>query len=153
MTDFDLTSLSLEKLTLDDLDYLAELEEEIFPNPWSKKSLKFELAHRSNSVSYKLNYNNRMIAYCFSWIVLNEFHIGNFAVIEEFRKKGIGNHLLKLIIEKGKELGANFFYLEVRKSNKPAIHLYEKYGFKVIGTRKEYYSDNKEDAIVMALIV
>ena len=112
MNNFDLSSLNLEKLTIDDLDVLAELEREIFPNPWSKESLKFELVHRSNSVSYKLTYNNRMIAYCFSWIVLNEFHIGNFAVIEEFRKKGIGNYLLKLIIEKGRELGANLRFLQ-----------------------------------------
>ncbi|MFC1723991.1 ribosomal protein S18-alanine N-acetyltransferase [candidate division KSB1 bacterium] len=153
MSDFDLNSLKLEKLTIDDLDELADLEKEIFPNPWSKESLKFELAHRSNSVSYKLIYNNRMIAYCFSWKGINEYHIGNFAVIEDFRRKGIGSYLLKLIIEKGRELGANFFYLEVRKSNKPAINLYEKFGFKVIGTKEAYYSDNKEDAIVMALIV
>lgn len=149
--DVNINSLDFRKLTLDDLDDITRLEKEIFPNPWSRESLNFELAHRTNSVAYKILFDNRIIAYCFSWIIIDEFHIGNFAVIKEFRKMGIGKKFLKFIIDRGKELGASFFYLEVRKSNLTAIKLYEKFGFKTLGIRREYYSDNREDAIVMGL--
>ena len=149
--EIDFDSLEIRKLSREDLDDITRLEREIFPNPWSRESLNFELTHRTNSVAYKILYENRIIAYCFSWIIIDEFHIGNFAVIKEFRRKGVGENFLRFIIDRGKELGASFFYLEVRKSNEAARKLYEKFGFKTMGVRREYYSDNKEDAIVMGL--
>jgi len=153
MKDKIIENINIDKMTIYDLEEISRLEKEIFSAPWSKESLKYEIGYRTNSVAYKVEYNKRIIAYTFSWIVLDEIHIGNFAVVKEFRKRGIGKYLLRYIIDKGKELGASFFYLEVRKSNKPAINLYKKEGFKTIGVRKNYYSDNNEDALVMGFYV
>ena len=151
MTNLLFNDYSIDKLSIEDLKEVTRLENEIFPNPWSEESIRYELTHRSNSFLYKVSHNDKIIAYTFSWIILDEMHIGNFAVIKGYRQQGIGKAFMNFIIEEGKRLGAEFYYLEVRKSNIPAISLYQKMGFRIVGIRKEYYSDNKEDAYLMSL--
>ena len=83
------------------------------------------------------------------WVILDEAHITTIAVEPAFRGQHIGERLLVGLIDAGVERGARWMTLEVRKSNLAAQALYRKYGFREIGTRKGYYSDNREDAIVM----
>ena len=83
------------------------------------------------------------------WIMLDEAHIINIAVSEPYRGKGIGELLLISSIETSARLGAAVVTLEVRASNTIAQHLYNKYGFKQVGIRRGYYTDNKEDALIM----
>ena len=92
---------------------------------------------------------NSVVGYAVAWIVSNEIHIGNIAVHEEYRKKGIGESLLKEVLMRGEERGVKMATLEVRISNEPAIHLYRKFGFQEVAIRKEYYRDNGEDGLVM----
>jgi [ribosomal protein S18]-alanine N-acetyltransferase len=80
-----------------------------------------------------------------------ELHINNVAVREEFRRRGLGSDLLCRIVEKGKERGARTAFLEVRFGNTAARALYEKWGFKDIARRPNYYSKPLEDAVVMSL--
>ncbi|HBH3031979.1 TPA: ribosomal protein S18-alanine N-acetyltransferase, partial [Clostridioides difficile] len=83
------------------------------------------------------------------WLILDEGHINNVAVHSDYRGKKIGDKLIKGIVDLCKDNNIASMTLEVRASNKIAQNLYRKYGFKMGGIRKEYYSDNKEDAIIM----
>jgi len=85
------------------------------------------------------------------WFMADEAHLANIAVREAYRQKGIGELILSSIIELAIEQSARFITLEVRESNKAAQSLYRKYGFVDVGVRHGYYSDNKEDAILMTV--
>jgi ribosomal-protein-alanine N-acetyltransferase len=90
-----------------------------------------------------------VVGYCGFWIAANEAHISTIAVDPKYRSQGIGQLLLITAIERAIELGANLVSLEVRVSNVVAQNLYRKYGFRVVGRRRRYYSDNREDALIM----
>lgn len=85
------------------------------------------------------------------WFLSDEAHLAAIAVRSAFRQQGIGEHLLGGIIHLAIEHNAQLVTLEVRASNEPAQALYRKYGFVVVGVRPGYYSDNKEDAILMTV--
>jgi len=83
------------------------------------------------------------------WIMVDEAHITTLAIRNAYRRQGIGERLLIQIIEMAAQLKANVVTLEVRVSNKQAQALYEKYGFRKVGVRRAYYTDNGEDAVLM----
>jgi ribosomal-protein-alanine N-acetyltransferase len=93
--------------------------------------------------------NGQVAGYCGFWLILDEAHITNIAVHPEFRGKGYGKRLLQYVMERARRLGALKMTLEVRVSNHVAQSLYEKMGFVRSGVRKGYYTDNKEDALIM----
>jgi ribosomal-protein-alanine N-acetyltransferase len=90
-----------------------------------------------------------VVGYCGFWIAADEVHISTIAVDPSYREQGIGQLLLVAAIEQAVNLGANIISLEVRVSNVAAQNLYRKYGFKGVGRRRRYYSDNGEDALIM----
>jgi len=90
-----------------------------------------------------------VVGYCGFWMAADEVHISTIAVDPSYREQGIGQLLLVVATERAVELGANIISLEVRVSNIVAQNLYRKYGFKVVGRRRRYYSDNREDALIM----
>jgi ribosomal-protein-alanine N-acetyltransferase len=92
-----------------------------------------------------------MVGYCGFWIAAQEAHISTIAVDPEYRQRGIGQLLLVTAIEKALELDATLMSLEVRVTNFVAQNLYRKYGFEVVGRRPRYYSDNREDALIMTV--
>ena len=89
------------------------------------------------------------MGYAGTWQILEEAHITNIAVSPDYRRKKVGEALLTTIINDCRNNGIKYITLEVRVSNTPAINLYEKYGFKSLGTRKGYYQNNNEDALIM----
>ena len=93
--------------------------------------------------------DGKVVGYVGVWFVLDEGHITNVAVHSDYRGKKIGDKLIKELVELCKENNMSAITLEVRVSNIVAQNLYKKYGFKIGGIRKEYYSDNKEDAMIM----
>ena len=93
--------------------------------------------------------DSKIVGYIGVWFVVDEGHITNVAVHSEYRGKKIGDNLVKEMIQLCKQSNIVAMTLEVRASNSIAQNLYRKYGFKMGGIRKEYYSDNKEDAIIM----
>jgi ribosomal-protein-alanine N-acetyltransferase len=95
--------------------------------------------------------NRPMVGYCGFWIAAQEAHISTIAVDPTYRERGIGQLLLITAIEKALELDATLMSLEVRVTNFVAQNLYRKYGFKVVGRRPRYYSDNREDALIMTV--
>lgn len=91
-----------------------------------------------------------IVGFIGSWIMADEAHITSIAVRGTYRRRGIGEHLLITAIELAMELKASLLTLEVRVSNTGAQNLYNKYGFTQVGLRRGYYTDNREDAIVMS---
>jgi len=86
------------------------------------------------------------------WLMVDEGHIITFAVHPDWRRQRIGERLLLAFLDLAAERGAHEATLEVRLSNLPARRLYEKYGFRPVGLRPRYYSDNAEDALIMTTL-
>ena len=132
-----------------DIEQVERIEKEIFSIPWSAHS--FEDAAMTKENIYLVCECNGVIAgYCGLWTVLGEGNITNMAVDKEYRKKGIGEALMKEMEKRGRQKDVDIFFLEVRQSNAAARRLYDKMGSKEIGTRKRFYERPVEDAIVMS---
>ena len=135
-------------MTKDDVDSVYIVEEDCFTDPWSKESIRKEL--KNDLARYLVaELDNKIVGYVGVWFVVDEGHITNVAVHSDYRGKKIGDKLVKEMVKLCKESKLIAMTLEVRSSNTVAQNLYRKYGFKMGGIRKEYYSDNKEDAIIM----
>lgn len=133
-----------------DLDDVAALEREIFSTPWSRESFKKAIESESNI--YVVAYEAKeLIGYCGIWMVADEGQINNVAVAIQFRNQHIAANMLDFAMSLCREKKINNFTLEVRAGNAPAIHLYEKIGFRNYGVRKKYYKNPDEDAVIMWL--
>jgi len=144
-----LEDLKIRKMKVEDFEIVSKLEKEIFGCPWSKRQIFRILTEDKLAFPLIAEIYNEIVGYAFAWIIYDEVHIGNLAVKEGYRRMKIGTRLINYLISESSKRGGKFFYLEVRRSNEPAINLYEKFGFIPLSIRKKYYSDNKEDAIVM----
>ncbi|MBQ3310638.1 ribosomal protein S18-alanine N-acetyltransferase [bacterium] len=145
-----MNSVTIRLMEQKDIDKIAEIEEKAYgEHHWSKDSFYNELSNNLARYFCAFDENNTLLGYAGSWIIIDEAHITNLAVSPEHRNKKVGESLLVKIIETCYKEMAKYLTLEVRISNTPAINLYEKYGFKSLGTRKGYYQDNNEDALIM----
>ncbi|MCL6616251.1 MAG: ribosomal protein S18-alanine N-acetyltransferase [Anoxybacillus ayderensis] len=136
-------------MTLQDLDRIVEIEQLSFTLPWSRSSFYQELTNNRYARYIVMEHDGQIIGYCGMWLVMDEAHITNIAVLPEFRGKKLGEALMKQAMALAREEGAKTMTLEVRVSNTVAQSLYRKLGFLNGGIRKRYYSDNQEDALVM----
>ncbi len=141
-------NLIIEEMTSKDIDGVFEVEKNCFEHHWSKDAFAKEL---KNDVARYLvaKLDGKVVGYVGIWFVMDEGHITNVAVHSDYRGKKIGDELVKSLVNLCKENNIVSMTLEVRVSNLVAQNLYKKYGFKLSGIRKEYYSDNKEDAMIM----
>lgn len=140
----------IKPMTYNLIDDICEIENNSFTTPWSKKSFEDELKN-INAFYFVATKEEKGIGYVGGWIVADQYDINNIAVLPCFRQCGIASALLKRLIDFCKEKKLTQITLEVRESNAPAKALYKRFGFKEIGSRKKYYSDTGEDAIIMAL--
>ncbi len=141
-------NIIIRHMTKDDVDAVYKVEEDCFADPWSKDSIRKEL--KNDLARYLVaEVDNKIVGYIGIWFVVDEGHITNVAVHSNYRGKKIGDKLVSEMVELCKENDLVAMTLEVRTSNTVAQNLYRKYGFRMAGIRKEYYSDNKEDAIIM----
>ncbi|MEE1224991.1 MAG: ribosomal protein S18-alanine N-acetyltransferase [Clostridia bacterium] len=138
----------IEEMNEADIDRFAEIDQKCFTVPWSRKAFEDEFKN-SIAVYFAARNDNECIGYAGFWNVSGEGDITNVAVVEEHRRSGVGSMLIEAVLERAKQLNIDIMTLEVRQSNYKAQGLYKKYGFEVIGTRKRYYSDNNEDALIM----
>lgn len=136
-------------MTTEHIKDVHKIEEDCFYIPWSEKSFYDELTKNKMAIYIVAKENNEIIGYGGMWHVINEGHITNIAVKNEYRRKGIGSKIIDELINIAKEKEMIGITLEVRTSNNIAQNLYKKKGFIIEGIRKEYYDDNKEDAILM----
>ena len=137
------------KMTTEHIKEVHKIEEDCFSIPWSEKSFYDELTKNKMAIYIVAKEDDEIVGYGGMWHVINEGHITNIAVKKQHRKKGIGTKIINALIDIAKEKEMIGITLEVRVSNDIAKSLYKKSGFIIEGIRKEYYDDNKEDAIVM----
>lgn len=138
----------IKKATLENLEDIFKIEESVFAHPWSLESLK-NLLEDENSVAFVAVDNDIICGYCGVNTILDEGYITNVAVMENYRKQGIGRMLVNALVNFAKDKSLAFLTLEVRKSNTPAINLYSKNGFETVGERKNYYTSPTENALLM----
>ena len=140
----------IEFITLDVswMDTVSELEQVCYPSPWSKKLI---FAEFTKPISFRpaILLNGELVAYSFNYIIADELYILNVAVHPSFRGRGFGKMLLRRIIEEAYSRKVRHASLEVRVSNMTAQYLYASLGFRFVGTRKRYYRDTGEDALVL----
>jgi len=137
----------IEPLKEEDIEAVAAIEAASFPDPWPLESFRTEIAQNSLAVYYVARDENQIIAYIGAWIIIDEVHITTLAVAEPYRRRGIASRLIDTLADEARHKGARIITLEVRPSNTKARIFYEKLGFKELGLRKRYYSD--EDALIM----
>ena len=143
-------TVKIERMKQTDIDAVCAIEEKAYgEHHWSKESFFNELSNELARYYSAFDENGTLAGYAGSWLILEEAHITNVAVHPDFRRRHIGEALLYSIIKDCMANGVKYITLEVRVSNTPAINLYEKYGFKSLGTRKGYYQNNNEDALIM----
>ena len=134
----------------DDLDAILAVEESSYAQPWSKNLIEGSLENpRAFHFVACGGAENKVQGFMLNLLLADELHVLNIAVVPSARRCGIGNRLLETAWAAAQKRGAMTAFLEVRRSNVQALTLYIKHGFKVIGVRRGYYSDNREDALVM----
>ena len=126
---------------------IAELEKECFSLPWSKKTITE--AMDNGTLFFVAQKGEKTVGYIGISIILDEGYITNIAVTKKERKKGVGTALLERVFAEARDNNLSFISLEVRESNNKAISLYEKFGFKKEGKRKNFYDNPKEDALIL----
>lgn len=138
----------IEESTPQDIPAMVSIENECFSEPWSEKG--FQSAF-NDGISYFISAkaNKILVGYAGMYNVLDEGYVYNLAVSEKFRGNKIGKKLIKNLLDYSKNKNLSFLSLEVRKSNHIAINLYQKAGFEITGTRKDFYNFPKEDGIIM----
>lgn len=165
----------VEAMRLEDVPTVSAIEKLVFSRPWPTEAYDYELLEnpRAHYLVARLKQapaakprkgvrallqralsgpelDSSLLGYGGLWLAADEAHISTLAVRTEWQGKGIGELLLASLIEKAHALGASYVTLEVRVSNYRAQRLYTKYGFREVGVRRRYYTDNNEDALIMS---
>jgi [ribosomal protein S18]-alanine N-acetyltransferase len=155
--------LSLELMREVDVNTVQEIEREIFATPWPRNAYFRELASRSSAHYVVLRQEGveaparfrsadmdaTIVGYGGMWRMYDEAHVTTIGVRRDLHHHGYGRILFAGLVQAAYDMGAKWVTLEVRTTNDNAMKMYEGFGFKVIGRRKGYYTDNGEDAIVM----
>lgn len=141
-------ALYIRALELGDLGDIEEIEERAYPTPWSRSMFASELA-KPTSICLGAFEGAELVGYVINSRYVDAWHIMNVAVAPERQRRGIATALLERLFELTRNDERRGFTLEVRVSNEAAIRLYENLGFESRGVRRGYYTDNREDALIM----
>jgi ribosomal-protein-alanine N-acetyltransferase len=142
--------VDLRRLALHDLDGIETIENAVYPTPWSRSMFAGELAKPSSlSLGGFDPDTGRLVAYLIVSRYVDAWHIMNLAVHPGWRRAGVASRLLDELFEVTAGDSRRGYTLEVRVSNVSAIALYERFGFEASGLRRGYYTDNREDALIM----
>jgi [ribosomal protein S18]-alanine N-acetyltransferase len=135
-----------------DIQEIVSIERDSYPTPWSENLFRSEITSPISRLFVCRTTGKPkggVLGYIVYWLVDDEIHLHNIAVRKDMRRKGIASLLLEEAIRCSRLEGAHWITLEVRRSNLPAQRMYEKFGFSVRGIRPGYYTDTKEDALIM----
>src|SRR4051812_40834654 len=141
--------ISVEPMTLADVPEVHRIEAASFPTPWPDYAFRQEI--QTNRLAHYLvvRAGDETVGYGGMWLMVDEAHVTTFAVLPEWRRRGGGGGLMLEMMNLAQQLNARLVKLEVPLSNHAARALYGKFGFKPVGIRPRYYSDNNEDAVIM----
>jgi ribosomal-protein-alanine N-acetyltransferase len=141
-------AVQIRSLRLADLDAVVAIEQRAYPTAWSRSMFASELA-KSTSVCLGAAEGTRLVGYAINSRYVDAWHVMNVAVDPNYQRRGIATQLLQRLFELTAGDGRRGYTLEVRVSNAGAIRLYEQLGFERSGLRRAYYTDNREDALIM----
>jgi len=141
--------LEISAMRVEDIPAVHAVERASFPVPWPAYAFRQELETNRLARYLVARVRGEVVAYGGIWMMVDEAHVTTFAVLPEHRRSGIGGRLLLALMDLAEDLAANVATLEVRISNTEARRLYERFGFRPVGVRPRYYSDNAEDALIM----
>jgi ribosomal-protein-alanine N-acetyltransferase len=142
------TAVDIRPLVLADLNAIEQIERRSYPTPWSRSMFAGELA-KPTSLCLGAFEDDQLAGYLIISRYVDAWHVMNIAVAPQFRRRGIATALLQKLFEQTEDGSRRGYTLEVRVSNSGAIKLYERLGFTARGTRRGYYTDNREDALIM----
>ncbi|WP_432361637.1 ribosomal protein S18-alanine N-acetyltransferase [Sporosarcina sp. UB5] len=142
-------TIDYRKMTMEDIAAVVEIEQEAFATPWTQEIFEHEMTGNDYAHYIVAVVDDEVVGHCGMWVVLDECHITNVAVRMHMRGHGIGEALMRKAIELCQANDVKLMTLEVRVSNHTAQNLYRKLGFQDGGIRKNYYTDDHEDALVM----
>jgi len=144
------TTIELRALGLADLRAIETIERRSYPTPWSRSMFAGELAKPSSICLGAIEAETEeLVGYLIISRYVDAWHVMNIAVADEYRRRGVATRLMESLFEITSSDGARGYTLEVRVSNEAAIKLYEGLGFRPRGVRRGYYTDNREDALIM----
>ncbi len=141
--------LDISPMVPDDIPAVLQIEALSFQSAWPTNAFMNEL--RDNKLAYYFvgRLDGRIVAYGGIWVILEDSHVTTIAVHPDVRGQRLGEEILVHLLDEAIERAASWITLEVRETNEVAQKLYRKYGFTVVSTRRGYYSDNNESALVM----
>ncbi len=141
-------AIEIRALRLSDLTEVEVIERRAYPTPWSRAMFASELG-KPTSVCLGAFEGDQLVGYVVNSRYVDAWHVMNVAVDPDYQGRGIATRLLQRLFELTADDGRDGYTLEVRVSNTVAIQLYEKLGFEARGLRRGYYTDNREDALIM----
>ena len=141
-------AIEIRSLTLGDLSAIEQIEQRAYPTPWSRSMFASELA-KPTSICLGAFEGEHLVGYIINSRYVDAWHVMNVAVDPEHQRRGIATALIERLIEVTEDDERRGYTLEVRVSNDDAIRLYRKLGFEPRGIRRGYYTDNREDALIM----
>ena len=141
-------AIDIRVLELVDLTAIETIEQQAYPTPWSRSMFASELA-KPTSICLGAFEGQDLVGYVINSRYVDAWHVMNVAVAPDHQRRGIASALLEQLFELTRDDERRGYTLEVRVSNEGAIHLYERLGFESRGIRRGYYTDNREDALIM----
>ncbi len=139
----------VRRMEAHDLARVMQIEQQSYSMPWTEATFR-GLLRRADADLFVAETNAGILGgYAVFWAVLDQGELGNVATAPEWRHRGIAHRLLDAVIERAIERGVRELFLEVRVSNTSARQLYQSYGFREVGRRRNYYMEPVEDALVM----
>jgi ribosomal-protein-alanine N-acetyltransferase len=141
-------AIEIRRLGLGDLRRIEEIEQRAYRTPWSRSMFASELA-KASSICLGAFEGERLVGYIVNSRYVDAWHVMNVAVDPDYQRRGIATRLLERLFELTFDGDGRGYTLEVRVSNAEAIGLYERLGFERHGIRRGYYTDNREDALIM----
>ena len=136
-----------------DLSDVVAIETEAFSTPWRADTFEGLIGRDGLELLTFVDPEDGVLGYAVLWCILDQGELANIAIRPELRGRGLGGRLLGEVLTTCREKGVRSLYLEVRESNHAAVALYEGFGFRDVGRRKDYYQHPREDARVMELVI
>lgn len=143
------TAVEIARVGPEAIDALMAIDAASFLRPWTKSMYQTAFDNTVTRVHVLGPPGEPPVAYCSAWLLPGEFHINNLAVIPAWRRQGLARRLLRAVLAAAEAEGVSRATLEVRRSNLPALRLYQGLGFKATAVRPEYYLEPVEDALVL----
>ncbi|WP_077624180.1 ribosomal protein S18-alanine N-acetyltransferase [Sediminibacillus massiliensis] len=139
----------IRQMRVEDIDRVMAVEAASFGTPWTKDIFYKEILENPYAIYFIMQEGKQIVGYCGLWVIFDEAQITNIAILPQCRGKKYGQTLFHFVLNQAVALGAATLSLEVRVSNITAQNMYKKFGLTPGGIRRNYYTDNGEDALVM----